>query len=346
MVKKILSKQNFPKFINGLIGDNDVYAPIQKNEVLSYEKISDANEIASEYLNSNIPPKSIFFPQKDVLFTYEKKDEDVILEDAFQKGKPKIVFGIRSCDAYSFKLLDNFFDFGKFKDKNYLDRRKDSIIMGLGCNTPRKTCFCTSVGGNPFQKENTDVYFTDLEDKYLVEGITEAGSNLINKNSLFQDAPQGDIDKVEALSKKIAGEMKVVTDIKEVTKKLDDLYEDPMWEDLSKKCIRCGSCSFLCPTCHCFDVIDENIDKRHGRRVRIWDTCQFPLFTLHGSGHNPRPDKKMRARQRLYHKFNYYDKMYDLCGCVGCGRCIQSCPSNADIRETFEIICAGGMKTD
>jgi len=342
---QILKKEDFSKFINSFIKDHDIFAPVDKDNVIAYQKISSPDEIAVDYLNSKIPPKSIFFPQKDVLFNYEEKDGDIVLEDAFEKGSPKIIFGVRPCDAKSFKLLDNFFAFGSFKDKNYLERRKETVVIGLGCNYPKLTCFCTSVEGNPFNKVDVDILFTDIGDKYLIEDVTEIGKKFISDiDEMLGNASQEDIDKAETIKKKATEEIKVFTNKEDIIKHLEDLYEDPMWEEVSKKCIRCGACTFLCPTCHCFDVIDENIDKHKGRRVRIWDTCQFPLFTFHGSGHNPRDKKNMRTRQRLYHKFSYYIKNYDLCGCVGCGRCIQSCPCNSDIRETLITACEGGCK--
>ncbi|NHI93066.1 MAG: hypothetical protein EAX96_11230 [Candidatus Lokiarchaeota archaeon] len=344
MEKKVLMKENLSKFINLLMEFNDVYAPVKKDNNLSYQKITNPDEIYLKFLNTKIPPKSIFFPQKEVLFKYEKINGEIKLSDTFEKSSSKIVFAIRPCDARSFKLLDNFFAFGEFKDKLYMERRKNSIIIGLGCNHPRSTCFCTSVKGSPFNKEDTDIFFTDLGDRYLVESITDSGVNIIKNLNVLRDALNDEIIKAEVLSKKVIENMKDLFAIEVITQNLDEIYDNKMWKLLGDTCIGCGTCSFLCPTCHCFDVIDENINKNKGQRVRLWDTCQFPLFTLHGSGHNPRPEKKERIRQRIYHKFNYYINNYDLCGCVGCGRCLISCPCNQDIREILQIICEGGCK--
>ena len=326
------------------MGNNDVYAPVKKDNNLSYQKISSAEDMNFECLNTNIPPKSIFFPQKEVLFTYEKKDGQVKLTDTYKKSPPKVVFGVRPCDARSFKLLDNFFAFGDFKDTLYMKRRKDTVIIGLGCNEPRTTCFCTSVKGNPFNKEDTDIFFTDLGDKYLVESITDNGENLIKNEKLLLTASRDDINKGESIAKEVTEKMKEQVKLDTAIENLNGLYDDEMWKILGETCLGCGTCSFLCPTCHCFDVIDENLEKNKGQRVRLWDTCQFPLFTLHGSGHNPRPVKTERVRQRIYHKFNYYVKNYDLCGCVGCGRCLISCPCNQDIRDVLQTVCEGGCK--
>lgn len=341
---KILNKENFPNFVKNLMHNYDFYAPVKKNNNLSYQKISNLDEIYLDCGNTIIPPKTIFFPQKEVLFTYESHNGNIKLKNAYQKGAPKVVFGVRPCDARSFKLLDNFFAHGDFKDTLYMDRRKDTVIIGLGCNEPRSTCFCTSVKVNPFNKKDCDIFFTDLGEKYLVEAITASGINLIKNEESLQVASQDEISKAEALAKDVSDNMKEQINLGLVVENLNEIYDDNLWKKLGETCLGCGTCSFLCPTCHCFDVIDENISKTKGQRVRIWDTCQFPLFTLHGSGHNPRPGKDSRVRQRIYHKFNYYVKNYDLCGCVGCGRCLILCPCNQDIREVLETVCEGGCK--
>ncbi len=132
-----------------------------------------------------------------------------------------------------------------------------------------------------------------------------------------------------------------------VTKILDENFEHPVWQEISESCIGCSSCTFLCPTCTCFDVIEEN-DKynNRGRRIRIWDTCQSCLYTLETSGHNPRPAKIQRCRNRIMHKFSYYPSNYNCLGCVGCGRCIQACPVNNELRIIIDKILEIEKKED
>ena len=121
-------------------------------------------------------------------------------------------------------------------------------------------------------------------------------------------------------------------------KTVTDLFDAPIWDEVAFSCINCGTCTFLCPTCWCFDIQDEVLGKQ-GDRIRNWDACMFPLFTLHGSGHNPRDEKTQRVRQRFMHKLKYYvDKYKGGPACVGCGRCVQFCPVNIDIRRVFELV--------
>ena len=338
MNEKTLEKKHFSEFISQLLENNNIFAPVKEDGIISFKKITNSKEIYYDFLNSKIPPKAIFFPQKELLFKYSKNETEMEITDIVIPKKRSIILFMRPCDANGIKKLENIFSFGKYKDKFFLERKNNSIIIGLACNTPRTTCFCTSIGLSPFQEDDFDIFFVDIGQKYIVKGITEKGNNFIQNNSLLKEGSSEDIKKVGALSKKAISQIETNLNLETIDKIIDTLYDDPIWDKLARGCLGCGTCTFLCPTCSCFDVVDERITKKTGQRIRIWDTCQFKLFTLHGSGHNPRPTKKERTRQRIYHKFNYYPKNYDVIGCVGCGRCIINCPINNDIRESLKSI--------
>ncbi len=181
---------------------------------------------------------------------------------------------------------------------------------------------------------------TDLGDKYYVESFKKKGDELLNlakalfKNPTAKD--KKDLEKIQAESeKKIKRQIK---DTEKISDKLKEMFDSPFWDEESLSCIRCGICTYLCPTCHCFDMNDEVTSSSpiKGERVRTWDNCQFPDFTMHSSGHNPRPDKASRLRQRILHKFQYFVELYKNYQCTGCGRCISKCPVGIDIIEVLE----------
>ena len=320
--------------------DFNFYAPIKEQGNLVFKKVVNPDTIILDYYNSKIPPKEILFPETEVLFEYKTDGKNVteIIERTDLEEK-NIIFGIRPCDAHSFVLLENFFAFGDVKDEIFLKKRKNSLLIGIGCNTPRSTCFCTSLEGHPFMKDDMDIFLVNLGEKYLVEAISDKGKELINRLNWLADVKKQDIKKAEDLSKEAEELIETKLDLKDIDKILDPNFEHPIWEEISEICIGCGTCSYLCPTCTCFDVIDQN-DQYHkkGRRIRIWDTCQFCLYTLHTSGHNPRNTCIERCRNRILHKFCYYPENYDTLGCVGCGRCIQLCPVNNDLRAIIEKV--------
>ncbi|MFW9876649.1 MAG: 4Fe-4S dicluster domain-containing protein [Candidatus Thorarchaeota archaeon] len=340
MEEKILKKNEIGKLYNELVGEYNFYAPIKQKGNIVFEKIENPEDIVLDYLNSKIPPKSILFPQMEVLFEYKLDEKDVEIIDRQDLDQKILIFGIRPCDAYSYVLFANFFSFhGNWKDEIYLKKKENTTLIGIGCNTPKTTCFCTSVDGNPFNKENMDVFLTDLGEKYLVEGISDKGKALVKKISWLSNATDKDEQKSKELAKKAEESIVTKIDAEKIVSNLATCFEHPVWDEISESCIGCGSCSYLCPTCTCFDVIDETDQyNNRGRRIRIWDTCQSCLYTLETSGHNPRNTKIQRCRNRIMHKFSYYPTNYDLLGCVGCGRCIAVCPANNDLRTILDRI--------
>ena len=335
---KVIEKNKMPLFVEELRKEYEVFAPIKKEEFVSFERVSSGDELRLDFQNTKKSPKEVFLPQTEILFTYKVSGEGVEIEEASVPGKKTLLLGVRPCDAKAFFLLDKFFSSGEHKDLYYLEKRRNAIVIGLACNHPLSTCFCTSTGGSPFGREGMDILLQDINDKYVLETVTEKGEELIEKVFWLKDANEEDIKRAERLSEEAERAIKSEVPVESISGKLDEIFEDPMWDLIYQKCVGCGICTYLCPTCCCFDVLDEGMEE--GRRVRIWDSCQFPFFTLQGSGHNPRPSGKERMRQRIMHKFNYFVKNFGEVFCVGCGRCVRECPVNLDIREVIGEISA------
>ncbi|MFQ6053921.1 MAG: 4Fe-4S dicluster domain-containing protein, partial [Candidatus Bathyarchaeia archaeon] len=209
--------------------------------------------------------------------------------------------------------------------------------VGLACNHPRRTCFCTSLGGSPFGRTGMDLLLVDLGDRYLMEILTEKGGKLVEGPLRLRDAGDDDLREAERLSEEAERAMGAEIPVEGLRERLDGMFDDPLWDRIHQRCVGCGVCTYLCPTCWCFDILDEETPAGV-RRVRVWDTCQFPLFTRQASGFNPRPSGKERMRQRIMHKFNYFKKDFGEFACVGCGRCVRECPVNLDIREVIEAV--------
>ncbi len=332
---KVIEKSKIPILIEELTKEHEVFAPVKKKSLVSFEKVSSGNETYLNFQNTTKPPKEVFFPQTEIMFTYRVGKKGVEIEEPSALKRKIVLLGVRPCDAKGFALLDKLFSSGEHKDAYYLEKRGNTTVIGLACNHPLSTCFCTSTGGSPFGKEGMDLILQDLNDKYLIETVTEKGEKLIGKFPWLENAEKHDIEKAKRLSEEAEKALRSKVSVEGVTEKLDRL-DDSIWNQIHQKCVGCGVCTFLCPTCCCFDVMDEEMEE--GKRVRIWDSCQFACFTLQGSGHNPRPSEKERMRQRIMHKFNYSVKNFGERFCVGCGRCVRECPVNLDIREIVEEI--------
>ena len=336
MEEKIISKSEIGPLLDKLKEDHPVVAPVHRDGEISFDRIESADEVVLEFSNTKKVPKSVFFPQEEVMFAYSRGESGTEIKEPVLEEEV-VLFGVRPCDARSFLLLDTVFDSEDYKDVYYIRRREGARVIGLACTSPRQTCFCTTMGSGPFHKDGMDLLLVDLGDKYLAEAVTDYGRELIDG---FPAADEADKQKKDHMRESAENRMKpVVADLEGLKDKLDTMFEDDFWDAAwHLKCIGCATCTYLCPTCHCFDIYEEEMSDDSGYRLRLWDSCSLSLFTLHTSGHNPRPSTKERMRQRIMHKFNYFVTNFSEFGCVGCGRCVQNCPVNLDIREVINSI--------
>ena len=330
-----IAKENFPELIERLMGRYRVYAPVERGRYYEFAQIGKAAEADLSFSNTLLSPKGLFHPQAERMFEYSlaRDDPDAgIVKEAQKEFSPRLILGIRPCDARAFDLDDANFDTETLKDPWWIRRRDATTMIGLACDSPCSTCFCTSMGSGPYDTAGLDVLLADIGEGYAAEVLSEKGKAAL-EDACGSSAAGACLQVAE---KKGAAEQSIAAAFDPVAiSKIGmlDLYNSPMWEEVQFACINCGACTFLCPTCWCFDIQDEVYADR-GDRLRLWDSCMFPLFTLHGSGHNPRSIKTQRVRQRFMHKLKYYQDRYNRGpACVGCGRCVQACPVNIDIRQ-------------
>jgi len=342
MEQLTIIKEKLPEMLDKLAKECNLYAPAEENGYSTFLKIDKAEEMNLDFLLPRVPAKKLLFDQTETLFKFKPGKKGEIVSREFPKEE-NVVFGIRPCDARSFSLLDPVFQ-GDFKDPLYTTKRTNSILLGLSCNQPEINCFCTSFNDSPASPDNVDVLFTDLGEKYFVEVVTEKGKKIIIKaKQLFSSASKSDEETKKEVEKEAINTITRQMKLEGVVLNLDKMFDHALWHNTAFKCIGCGICTYLCPTCHCFDIQDEST-LRDGARIRIWDSCMNPEYTHHASGHNPRPARMNRVRNRVYHKFSYFPKNSDTFGCTGCGRCIDYCPVNIDIIDVITKV--GEMKID
>ena len=329
-----LAKNKLPELIKKIRSKYTLFAPTKIDDITLFKPINDYKEINLDFCNSKLPPKSLLFCQTETLFKFKQGVSAEINSVDFSNSK-SVIFGIRPCDAKSFTIIDSVFK-DDFVDPYYMKKRENTILIGLACTKPGVNCFCASMDGGPANSEDLDILLTEIGDKYFVEVKSKKGNEIINiSKNLFSKSSAKDKTKKNEVSKKAENAITRNMKTKGIVEKLDKIFEDPLWKKISMKCLSCGICTYQCPTCHCFDIQDETT-LSNGARVRVWDTCMNPEYTVHASGHNPRPSRMNRTRNRVYHKFNYYPKNYNIIACVGCGRCINDCPVNIDIIDIID----------
>ena len=342
MLYKTLPKNELKSFVEGLIGDYKVVGPKRIDSQHIFGDISKFEDLDLDYHMTILPPKKYFFPQKETLFNYEIGDKIEIKESL--EAEPMILFGLHSCDIKGIEMLDYVFT-NRYIDPYYAERRKKNIIIGIDCE-PSDTCFCKSMDADQVDS-GFDLFLVDLGERYLARIETSMGDYLLNMYTRIpyysyltsESDPHNDIaaykNKIKEHSEKFTLEIEAA----ELADLMDLSYESRVWEDTAKVCFGCGGCSFVCPTCYCFNVMDD-VDLRMamGKRERQWDSCLLTDFAKVAGGHNFREDRATRLKLRYYHKQKGFVEMYGRPACVGCGRCIIYCPAKINKVEVLKMI--------
>ena len=336
MTEKTIAHTDLDRLVDRLGKTAVVFVPAEDEAGdVALTEASRAERVVLDYRNFRLSPKAFFLPQNQTLLRFRGPEA----AEPSPPEKETILFGVRPCDAKALLALDEVFLGGDQHDPYYAALRAKTVVVALACTRPMSSCFCTSVGGGPGDGDGADVLAVGLEADLLLRAQTPRGEQLLSSVAdLLADAEAATVEQAAELIR-AAEEQIAPVKTDHTAERLRDGYDSPLWETASRKCLGCGTCSFLCPTCHCFDITDEVRGDR-GRRVRTWDCCAYPLFTLHASGHNPRPTPRERWRQRIMHKFRYAVENFDRLFCVGCGRCIQNCPASMDLRTVLKEVGA------
>lgn len=275
--------------------------------------------------------KEFVFPKQEKLYGYRIQGNRVELIENGEPFPEQVIIAARPCDAAALPILDKVFNWD-FVDGFYNRRRAATTVITLACNSFDETCFCTSVGLGPVAERGSDVMLFDVgEQNYEVCCLTDKG------RALFK----GKTEKSGETTKKAAAPERKF-DSGTIRSFVSEHFEDPFWQEHSLTCVGCGTCAFTCPTCHCFDIVDAGASAGNAR-VRTWDSCQFPIFTAHASGHNPRASQPSRQRQRILHKFAIYPEKFGEILCTGCGNCTRNCPEGIGVLSVAMEI--GARKT-
>ena len=334
-----IDEQKWTEGIEALKQTYRLYGPVKEDRFHNFNVLEKGILPDFNFQNTRLSPKAIIYPQTEVMFHFtldESKEDHHIMQEVAADAAPRAIVGIRPCDAAAFLLVKRNFDTPEYRDPYWVRAYEGTTLVGLACRQPCQTCFCTTAGCGPFHEEGLDVLLIEETDVFLAKAITAKGENLLNTAGWSEATDNGLIE-----SRKREAETRIRTAIhtdRLAERTIPELFDAPFWDDVAFACINCGTCTYVCPTCWCFDIQDE-VSGKSGLRMRNWDSCMYPLFTFHGSGHNPRNNKTKRVRQRFMHKLKYYvDRYHNGIQCVGCGRCIRLCPVNIDIRRVCELM--------
>ncbi len=294
----------------------------------------------TDALNTVRSAKDLFFPQVENLAAFKVQGKAITVEDNRDPVEPFVIFGVRACDAASFQILDRVF-LSAPEDTFYASRRTNGTVVTMSCSRPEETCFCTVFGIDPAEPKG-DVSCWQADGQLYLQDNTEKGTALLASLPILEEAESADVAEAKAQTRAVMEKLP----LKDLNldgfdgAHLMDWFNNPAWDKLSQSCLGCGTCTFVCPTCQCYDVRD--FDTGNGvQRFRCWDSCMYSDFTLMAAGTN-RPTQKERFRQRFMHKLVYFPSNNDgVYGCVGCGRCVSKCPISMNIIKVVKALKEG-----
>lgn len=338
-----IDKKDWEKGIEKARSTYQLFGPVTDENGCQFKALEENVPPEMDYSDSVMSAKAVLFPQTEKIL--EASLDGAVSDHHIMKRPdsdytPRAVLGIRPYDAKAIQLVKMNFDTDEYRDPYWCDAYEATTFVGLGITRPGPFDFSTATGSGPFAEDGLDVLLADMDDTYLAKVLTPKGEAFSKACGFDTAADEKESQALFDILRKKA-ESSITSTIateKLADKTLLDLHEAPFWDDVAFSCINCGTCTYVCPTCWCFDIQDET-KRKQTARFRNWDSCMAPLFTHHASGHNPRGEKIQRVRQRFMHKLKYFlDKYKAGIMCVGCGRCVKSCPVNIDIREVCQTM--------
>ena len=323
----ITTRESLLDWLSKLIAQYPVIAPRRVEGVPLFRPIASAEEVAWDVMRTVVSPKTWLFPETEAILEIDKGPGGVTLTEPMNEGG-RVLFALRPCDARALRALDAMLVEHEPSDVYYARRRRQTMLVGLACRQPLPDCFCTGTGGAPDDADDMDVMLYETDDGFLAQAVTERGELLLEgleaeETDRRPPAP-GPFETQVAVPEPAAWPAH---------------FDDSYWTRLADRCLSCRVCTYVCPTCRCFDVRDYITAAGPGgtqiERLRAWDACLAETYRRAAGGHDPRPLKAQRLRNRFYCKFLYAPQDFGATGCVGCGRCIAACPVNIDISEVL-----------
>ena len=335
-----IERKNLPAFFKAVADKMPLYLPIKTAGEVNFGYYTDGAEVDIDTLKTVKSPKGAFFPQSEDMMRFRIDGKNLTIEDIRSEKPDFVIFGVRACDYKAFSVLDNVF-LGQPVDTYYKERRDAAIIFTLACGKPQESCFCPVFGIEATQPEGDVTCWLDENALYMQPNTEKGDKVLAVTRDLQQDGGDEQVEKIKADAKKVLEKLSYAKlDMSRFKpENLNELFASPLWQPMSEACLGCGACTFVCPTCQCFDIRDFKTDKGV-LRFRCWDSCMYSDFTQMAAA-NPRTTQMQRFRQRFMHKLVYYPAQYGgTYSCVGCGRCVNKCPQHLNIVKVIKQLGA------
>ena len=343
MLFRVLIKQEFRKLVGIILESNEVIGPKQVGSnkdgkpIHQYLPVMNFEEIDLDYETTEYPAKTYFLPYRENLCTYRFNEGDWKQQIAY-RIQPRAIIGLHACDINALLKLDKVMARDFFPSPYYISRRRNTFVVGID-HDPCEGGFCRSLGTDTVT-HGFDLFLTDLGDRYFVAIDSARGFNILQRVEVQEVTEQDTADYLE-VRRRIAGGFGTSVNVQNLPNLLDIEFESEVWRKWGAKCLSCGSCAMVCPTCYCYGVTERvSMDSSEGAKVKQLYSCNLFDFAEVAGGHNFRPDRETRLKYRYYHQHRGFVETYDEPKCVGCGRCGRVCLAGINPPEIIQDLQA------
>lgn len=349
MIFRVFAKDELPNLF-GVLSSNRIVGPVLKGQgkdgklLFAFEEVSDFSRMRLDYSTTVAAPKKFFLPYKETLCTFHVQERDWVKEVDYNVSAPTVLFGLHSCDINALNRLDKVLMDSPYPTPYYAAKRKNMFIVGMDCD-PNPACFCRSMGTDT-ALTGFDMFLTDLGDRYFVEILSATAFNFVQQTKAREPLEADHHDfmrRAEERNKKFTSHV----DSTDLTKILDMEFQSQTWEEWGKKCLSCGTCARVCPTCYCYgseQVVDLNLSG--AKKINFLYSCNLVDFAKVAGGHNFRPQSHTRLKYRYYHKHRGFVEAFEEPLCVGCGRCGEACLAEITVPEVIASVRGGQNGND
>lgn len=348
MIFRTIKKDELKKLFEIMAVRNRIVGPVaagtdrKKRPVYAFSDVTEFSQLELKYSLTKLPAKRFFLPFEEDLATFRIEDDKWQKDISYNVDSPLVLFGLHPCDINALNKLDKVLMHSVYPMPYYAAKRKNMFIVGIDC-VPQPYCFCRSMGTST-ALHGFDMFITDLGSKYFVEILTDTAYNFLRQVKIEEPREADHVKYMKAVAeknKKFTAEV----DTTDLTKILDMEFQSESWETWGDRCLSCGTCSNVCPTCYCYGVEDTvDIDLKGARKTKHLHSCNLVDFAEVAGGHNFRPERHSRLKYRYYHKHRGFVEAFEESLCVGCGRCGEACLADIKVPEVIDSVRGNGRK--